>query len=171
MNKNIIYIVVGLLLLIGIFVFFQKTNVSAPATDTSPTVRTQTPSTKETVTPTTQTNETPTTPTTQTAPTTPTQTTTVDSNAVALTVSGDNFKFAPSALTVKKGQTVTLTLNNTGGFHDLKIDEFGVATPKIQGPNSTSITFVADKAGSFEYYCSVGNHRAMGMKGTLTVTE
>jgi hypothetical protein len=34
---------------------------------------------------------------------------------------------------------------------------------------SDVVEFTADKAGTFEYYCSVGNHRAMGMKGTLTV--
>ena len=32
-----------------------------------------------------------------------------------------------------------------------------------------TITFVADKTGGFEFYCSVGNHRAMGMVGTLIV--
>jgi len=33
----------------------------------------------------------------------------------------------------------------------------------------TSVTFVADKTGTFEYYCSVGNHRAQGMVGKLIV--
>jgi plastocyanin len=28
---------------------------------------------------------------------------------------------------------------------------------------------VADKKGTFEYYCSVGQHRALGMKGKLVV--
>jgi plastocyanin len=28
---------------------------------------------------------------------------------------------------------------------------------------------VADKNGSYEYYCSVGNHRASGMVGVITV--
>jgi plastocyanin len=34
---------------------------------------------------------------------------------------------------------------------------------------STFIEFVANKKGKFEYYCSVGEHRAMGMKGNLVV--
>lgn len=33
----------------------------------------------------------------------------------------------------------------------------------------TSVTFVADTLGTFEYYCSVGNHRAQGMVGNLVV--
>jgi len=49
------------------------------------------------------------------------------------------------------------------------IDEFGVATKQAQSPDTEVLEFTADKAGSFEYYCSVGTHRAMGMKGTLKV--
>ncbi len=85
------------------------------------------------------------------------------------TVSGSNFAFAPSSITVNKGDKVKIIFNNSGGFHDLKIDEFNVATAKINGGASETVEFVADKAGSFEYYCSVGTHRAMGMKGTLIV--
>lgn len=87
------------------------------------------------------------------------------------TVTGQNYSFTPSTLTVQKGDRVKITFKNAGGFHDLKIGEFNVATPQIQGDKEASIEFVADKVGSFEYYCSVGSHRAMGMKGTLTVTE
>lgn len=86
-----------------------------------------------------------------------------------LTVSGQNFSFSPAKITVKKGETVRITFKNTGGTHDLKIDEFNVATKKIAAGQSEMIKFVADKAGTFEYYCSVGNHRAQGMKGTLAV--
>ena len=74
-------------------------------------------------------------------------------------------------MTVKRGDTVSITLKNAGGTHDLKIDEFDEETERLSAGEEETITFVADRAGSFEYYCSVGNHRAMGMKGTLTVTE
>lgn len=86
------------------------------------------------------------------------------------TVNGSNFKFEPSVMTVNKGDTVKITFKNTGGFHDFTIDEFtGAKTKQIGADASETIEFVADKAGTFEYYCSVGNHRGMGMKGTLTV--
>jgi len=42
-------------------------------------------------------------------------------------------------------------------------------TDKVQAPGTTSVEFVADQEGAFEYYCSVGNHRQQGMKGTLIV--
>lgn len=35
----------------------------------------------------------------------------------------------------------------------------------------TSVTFVADETGTFEYYCSVGNHRGQGMIGKLIVED
>jgi plastocyanin len=84
-------------------------------------------------------------------------------------VSGQNFSFTPSTITVKKGDKVKITFKNTLGFHDFKIDEYGLATKQMQAPFEEVLEFTADKEGSFEYYCSVGQHRAMGMKGTLVV--
>lgn len=86
------------------------------------------------------------------------------------TVDNEGFSFKPAALTVNKGDTVKITFRNTGGTHDFRIDEFtGAATRILSAGESQTITFVANKAGSFEYYCSVGNHRAQGMWGTFTV--
>lgn len=88
------------------------------------------------------------------------------------TVIGDNFKFDISSITVKKGETVRVTFKNSTGTHDWVLDEFPGARTKVIGANQEeTIEFVADKAGTFEYYCSVGKHRELGMKGTLTVTE
>lgn len=44
-------------------------------------------------------------------------------------------------------------------------------TTQVNTGATTSVEFVADQVGNFEYYCSVGQHRANGMVGTLTVTE
>lgn len=85
------------------------------------------------------------------------------------TVSGNNFSFNPSTIKVKKGDKVKITFINSEGFHDWVVDEFGVATKQTQAPTTEVIEFTADKSGSFEYYCSVGSHRAMGMKGILIV--
>ncbi len=87
------------------------------------------------------------------------------------TVEGFNFGFTPKTLSVKKGDRVRIIFKNTGGMHDFRIDEFNVKTMVIQGGAQDTIEFTADKAGTFEFYCSVGTHRQMGMKGTFTVTE
>jgi plastocyanin len=86
------------------------------------------------------------------------------------TVEGTPFAFAPKSMEVKVGETVRITFVNKEGFHDLVIDEFaGARTKQLKAGESETITFVANKAGTFEYYCSVGDHRVMGMVGTLIV--
>lgn len=88
-----------------------------------------------------------------------------------IVVTNQGMTFNPKTLTAKKGERLKITYNNSGGTHDLKIEGYNVGTKVIQAGQSESFEFVADKTGSFEYYCSVGNHRAMGMVGTFTVTE
>ena len=85
------------------------------------------------------------------------------------TVEGKNFSFTPNTITVNKGDKVEITFKSIGGVHDFMLDEFKVVTKQLSTGQSQTITFVADKTGTFEYYCSVGNHRAMGMVGKLTV--
>lgn len=86
-------------------------------------------------------------------------------------VLGANFKFDPAEITVKKGEKVRLTLKGGDMLHDWVVDELGLATAKIKAGEVTSIEFTPTKVGTFEYYCSVGSHRAMGMVGNLIVTE
>ena len=84
-------------------------------------------------------------------------------------ITGANYSFTPSLLKVKKGDTVRITLKNSGGLHDFVIDEFAAATKQITAGQEDTVTFVADKSGTFEFYCSVGSHRQMGMKGQFIV--
>ena len=84
-------------------------------------------------------------------------------------VEGTNFKFSDELITVGEGDTVTINFTSVEGFHDWVIDEFNAATERVSAGGTTSVTFVADQAGTFEFYCSVGSHRAQGMVGTLIV--
>ncbi len=79
-----------------------------------------------------------------------------------------SFYFTPDKISVKKGDTVKLTVTNKGGMHKFVIDEFQVKTLLPTG-KPTEITFVADKVGTFEFYCAIGQHRVMGQKGTLVI--
>lgn len=85
------------------------------------------------------------------------------------TLTAKNFSLSPSEIKVNQGDKVKIVLQNGDGFHDLVIDEFNARTNRISGGQTATIEFTADKSGSFEYYCSVGTHRQMGMKGTLVV--
>lgn len=85
------------------------------------------------------------------------------------TIVGSSFKFAPSQITVKQGDKVKITLKNTGGTHDLFIDGYKIQTKVINSGAEDTIEFTADKAGTFDFWCTVGNHKAMGMVGKLVV--
>ncbi|MFZ2152478.1 MAG: cupredoxin domain-containing protein [Microgenomates group bacterium] len=84
-------------------------------------------------------------------------------------IKGLNYSYDQKEIKVKLGDVVQINFTNTEGFHDFKIDEFNLATQQIKAGETESISFVADKAGTFEYYCSVGQHRANGMFGNLIV--
>ena len=77
-------------------------------------------------------------------------------------------QFSLNEIRVKKGDTVKITVTNTAGIHDFVLDEFGIQkeTP-LNEP--VVIEFVADKVGTFEYYCSKYNHRQIGQRGNLIV--
>ena len=70
---------------------------------------------------------------------------------------------------VREGDIVTIEFSSEEGFHDWVVDEFNASTERINAGSRSRVVFVADKKGTFEYYCSVGKHRANGMKGTFIV--
>jgi len=98
-----------------------------------------------------------------------TQSVTNDQTVKEFNVDGSNFKFSVAEMKVNKGDTVKVTFNNVEGMHDWVVDEFNARTKQIQAGELETITFVADQTGTFEYYCSVGKHRQMGMVGNLIV--
>ena len=88
------------------------------------------------------------------------------------TVVGSNFKFSLDTITVQKGDTVRIRFQNGGGVHNWTLDEFDARTAIIkEAGQEDTIEFIADTAGTFEYYCSLGNHRAMGMVGSFIVED
>ncbi len=84
-------------------------------------------------------------------------------------VNGNDFRFDVTEMRVKVGDKVRVTFKNTGGFHDFVLDEFGAKTAQLADGKEETVEFVADAAGTYEYYCSVGKHRQMGMVGKLIV--
>ncbi|MFH7243958.1 MAG: hypothetical protein ACHWZW_14035 [Spirulina sp.] len=95
--------------------------------------------------------------------------------SIALTAEGREFFLDGQGdgnpdIVVQQGDAVEVTLCVTGGTHDWVVDEFDAATNVISvGDECSTVEFVADQVGEFEYYCSVGNHRAEGMVGRFVV--
>lgn len=84
-------------------------------------------------------------------------------------VEGSPFKFVPNTITIKKGVSTTLVFKNIEGMHDFVVDDLNIKTKLLQAGTEESVTFTADAVGSYEFYCSVGNHKAQGMTGTIIV--
>ena len=84
-------------------------------------------------------------------------------------VESKGLNFTPNEIKVKVGDTVRVTYKNTLGKHDWTLDEFNAKTQMLDAGQEETVEFVADKAGTFEFYCSVAGHRAAGMKGMLIV--
>lgn len=85
----------------------------------------------------------------------------------------NELKFDPADLTVKKGDTVELTLVNkdTAQNHTWVVKDLNAKSSQVLPGNEETISFKASKAGQFEIICDVPGHKEGGMKGTLTVTE
>lgn len=153
MNRTplIIGTVVLVLLALGGWIVFMNQSTPANNTDLDITIQQQEPAN-------------------QNATQQPPSTNSADLETIKeFTVTGSNFKFNPAEIRVNQGDTVRITFVNGSGIHDLQIPDLQVATKQITAGEQETIEFVANKAGSFEYFCSVGNHRAMGMTGTLII--
>lgn len=91
------------------------------------------------------------------------------SSVKAFAIESIGLDFTPDTIKVNLGDTVRVTYRNTTGKHDWTLDEFDAKTQLLDAGQEETVEFVADKAGSFEFYCSVPGHREAGMKGTLIV--
>lgn len=84
-------------------------------------------------------------------------------------INGVNFSFSQPEIRVKQGDKVKIVFTSADGFHDWTVDEFNAATEQVSTGDTSTVEFVADKPGTFAYYCSVGKHRELGMVGNLVV--
>jgi len=93
-------------------------------------------------------------------------------SAQKLTLSADPsaLKYDKTSLSAKAGEVEIVMTNPSSTPHNIGVDGNGVDEdgPVVQGGKTSTVT--ADlKAGTYKFYCSVGDHRAEGMEGTLTV--
>jgi len=87
-----------------------------------------------------------------------------------IVIEASEYKYSVSSLNFKKGEKVKLTLKNVGNApHDFVIDEINVRTKTIMPGESTSLEFTPEVIGKFKFYCSIGNHRQLGMEGEVSV--
>lgn len=92
-----------------------------------------------------------------------------DAEVRIIEVSGEPFSFAPNQIKIKKGEKVAVKFTNTEGFHDFVIDELSVKTQVIPQGQSEQVMIPTETAGTYVFYCSVGDHRTRGMVGALII--
>ena len=72
-----------------------------------------------------------------------------------------------------KAGSYTITVMNTGSAtHDLAVEEDGTTKAKSDkiGPGQSTTLTVDLDAGEYVFFCSIGNHRAMGMELKVQVS-
>jgi plastocyanin len=87
-------------------------------------------------------------------------------------VSLSEFALDPSQVSVQKPGTYTFRAVNDGqSVHALEIEGHGVEeeTENLQPGETAELTVELTEAGDYELYCPVGNHRDMGMDGSVQV--
>jgi nitrosocyanin len=65
-----------------------------------------------------------------------------------------NWEFTPSIITVNNGDTVKLHIKSVDITHGFKLSAFGI-NEDLEPGQTVDVEFVADKAGTFTFVCSV----------------
>ena len=77
------------------------------------------------------------------------------------------FKFAPVAVAVSPGTTVTWRWTGKGGGHDVVADNGAFASGDLVTTADHTFSHTFDAPGVYKYFCTP--HRAMGMRGAVFV--
>jgi plastocyanin len=91
-------------------------------------------------------------------------------SAVSITVTLTEFKFDPATITVAPGQTVNLTVKNTGSIdHTFVIPSANVKVTAGPGKTETKTFTAPTAAGTYDIDCDIAGHKEAGMVGKLVV--
>jgi len=96
---------------------------------------------------------------------------TLNGDIRVINVRAFRFDFDPNPIIVNQGEKVKLIVTSTDTTHGIVIPEYGINVPAPVG-RPTVVDFVADKAGTFSFFCNVycgSGHSAM--RGSLVVKE
>jgi uncharacterized cupredoxin-like copper-binding protein len=93
--------------------------------------------------------------------------------AESVDVSLTDFEIAPANPKISKTGTVTFNVKNDGGtVHSLEVEgpngEAKLASNLNPGQTG-KLTVDLSKAGKYEWYCPIDDHKKFGMKGEITV--
>jgi uncharacterized cupredoxin-like copper-binding protein len=94
------------------------------------------------------------------------------SGGQTISIGESEFKLDPSSVKVDQAGMVTFKVTNDGQIdHALEVEGQGVEeeTETIAPGETAQLTVDLSKAGPYEIYCPIDDHRDQGMEGALTV--
>jgi plastocyanin len=84
-----------------------------------------------------------------------------------------NISYDTEEVSVARGETIEFVYINEGGVHNLVLEENGEDVTRTETLSSNgetdSFTYTFEEEGEYEFYCSVGSHRAQGMEGKINL--
>ena len=80
--------------------------------------------------------------------------TTTSGETKEFTMTAKRWEFSPDTITVDKGDKVVLNIQSIDVTHGFAISAFGVNS-RLEPGETTVVEFVADKSGTFQFFCSV----------------
>ena len=103
---------------------------------------------------------------------TPAPTTGTSAETQSITATEADFSISLDQDTLPAGTYDNEVVNDGKATHDLVVQRDGadVASSDTIAPGQSTTVSVALEPGEYVFYCSIGNHRTMGMELTVTVT-
>ena len=103
---------------------------------------------------------------------TPAPTTGTSAETQSITATEADFSISLDQDTLPTGTYDIEVVNDGNATHDLVVERDGadVASSDTIAPGQSTTVSVALEPGEYVFYCSIGNHRTMGMALTVTVT-
>lgn len=79
-----------------------------------------------------------------------------------------HYKYAPAAIAISPGTTVTWRWTGNGGGHDVVAGDGSFGSGALQTREDHTFSHTFSEEGVFTYYCTP--HKSMGMRGAVFVT-
>ena len=93
-------------------------------------------------------------------------------DAQSITATEADFSITLDADTFAPGTYQVQVVNHGHATHNLVVERNGndVEKSKAVGPGESTTLTVTLESGTYVFYCSIGNHRQMGMETTVSVS-
>jgi uncharacterized cupredoxin-like copper-binding protein len=104
---------------------------------------------------------------------------TVDAPRVIQIIAGPGYTFTPSAITVRRGETVTFAVTTMGPtVHEFMVGPAAAVAADQEGTpevidigmmQTKALTYTFDGSGPYSFACHAPGHYEAGMRGTIAV--